>query len=442
MKVFYYLVKKIVDIRVHLNLEKPNKSNLKKDLIWNYISIAFLGISGIGINSLISIFYDPSVLGSFNQVLVTYLLASIFGSGGINFSVLKTIAQHHSNELEIPSIIKGAIISTLFSSILMTIFYLKSINIVSELFDSNKVREGMISIAPGIFFFSFNKIFLLGILNGFERMRSYAIYQALRYLLIFISLIICIKFSLRGENLTIIFVYSEIILFTVLLFDISYNYKWFGSKDWIKWSKIHIPFGLKSILSSIFIEINTRVDVIMLGLFFPDSKVGIYSFSALFAEGFFQLIIVLQNSVNPKIAQLILDKEKIKLEIFIRKIKITSYRLISIFGILAIISYPFLLSIITNKSEYKESFMPFATLIIGIVTASGYLPFQNILILSNKPFFQSLMIISIALINVFLNFLLIPILGINGASIATALSTISSMLILKNIINGQLNVKI
>ena len=86
--------------------------------------------------------------------------------------------------------------------------------------------------------------------------------------------------------------------------------------------------------------------------------------------------------------------------------------------------------------------MPFVTLIIGIVTASGYLPFQNILILSNKPFFQSLMIISIALINVFLNFLLIPILGINGASIATALSTISSMLILKNIINGQLNVKI
>ena len=107
---------------MHLNLEKPNKSNLKKDLIWNYISIAFLGISGIGINSLISIFYDPSVLGSFNQVLVTYLLASIFGSGGINFSVLKAIAQHNSNELEIPSIIKGAIISTLFSSILMTIF--------------------------------------------------------------------------------------------------------------------------------------------------------------------------------------------------------------------------------------------------------------------------------------------------------------------------------
>ena len=97
---------------MQFTLEKTNQSKIKNDLIWNYLSIVFLGISGIGINSLISIFYETSILGAFNQVLVTYLLASIFGSGGINFSVLKAIAQNNKNKNEISSIIKGALIST------------------------------------------------------------------------------------------------------------------------------------------------------------------------------------------------------------------------------------------------------------------------------------------------------------------------------------------
>ena len=51
------------------------------------------------------------------------------------------------------------------------------------------------------------------------------------------------------------------------------------------------------------IELNTRVDIIMIGIFMSDEKVGIYSFAALFAEGFYQLLIVLQNILNPLMAR-------------------------------------------------------------------------------------------------------------------------------------------
>ena len=51
------------------------------------------------------------------------------------------------------------------------------------------------------------------------------------------------------------------------------------------------------------IELNTRVDIIMIGIFMSDEKVGIYSFAALFAEGFYQLLIVLQNIMNPIMAR-------------------------------------------------------------------------------------------------------------------------------------------
>ena len=126
----------------------------------------------------------------------------------------------------------------------------------------------------------------------------------------------------------------------------------------------------------------------------------------------------------------------------IKVVKNKSYKLISLMGLITVLTYPFLLAFITNNRIYNLSLVPFITLIIGIVLASGYLPFQNILTMSNKPGMQSLMIFLICLVNIFLNYLLIPNLGINGASIATSLSTVSSVFILKLFVKTQLNLRI
>ena len=79
----------------------------------------------------------------------------------------------------------------------------------------------MYSISPAIIFFAFNKVFLQGIINGIERMRAYAVYQIIRYLLIFICLIFCLFLSLEGKYLPVIFVFSESFLFLILFIDIS-----------------------------------------------------------------------------------------------------------------------------------------------------------------------------------------------------------------------------
>ena len=75
-------------------------SKFNNDLFWNYISLLFLGLSGLGLNVIIGRYYNSSVLGAFNQVLVTYLLASILASGGINFSVLKSINERSNDFIE------------------------------------------------------------------------------------------------------------------------------------------------------------------------------------------------------------------------------------------------------------------------------------------------------------------------------------------------------
>ena len=60
-----------------------------------------------------------------------------------------------------------------------------------------------------------------------------------------------------------------------------------------------MKFGYKSFIGSILVEVNSRVDILMLRIIVLDKNVGIYSFSALFAEGFYQILTILQNSYNP-----------------------------------------------------------------------------------------------------------------------------------------------
>ena len=128
IKSFYYLLKmnKIILNKIDFLLNKEfYKSKFKGDLIWNYFSLIILGISGIGLNFLISFYYDPSTLGAFNQVLATYIVFSMFGSGGINYSVLRAVSENINKKIELRDIVCGAILPTfLFWLFLFSIYFL------------------------------------------------------------------------------------------------------------------------------------------------------------------------------------------------------------------------------------------------------------------------------------------------------------------------------
>ena len=54
--------------------------------------------------------------------------------------------------------------------------------------------------------------------------------------------------------------------------------------------------------SGLFIELNTRIDVLILGSFVSDSLVGVYSLFSLISEGFYNLFTVM-NILNPRITR-------------------------------------------------------------------------------------------------------------------------------------------
>ena len=300
----------------------------------------------------------------------------------------------------------------------------------------------MLLISPGLYFFSINKVLLNGVINGLNKMKAYAFFQSLRYLLILIGLICALIITLEGSKLTIIFSFSECLLFLSLIFYINKNIKWWQGESIFKWANIHTKFGVKSFLGSILIEINSRVDILMLGFYLSDKNVGIYSFSALFAEGFFQLLVIMQNIYNPKLSKNIVVSEKNLFEKFIRKGIRNSYLIIVPIGILSIIFYPLTLGFITNKSEYINGVDSFRVLILGICLISGFVPFYNIFLMSNLPWTQSVFMLKVVLVNIISNLILIPIFGIFGAALGTFISLIASIIFFKYLATRKIGLEV
>ena len=423
-------------------LDRTKNHKLLGDLLFNYTSILILAISGICINVILARNYNPQTLGVFNQVLSTYIIFGMLGSGGINYSTLRTIAAHSTDLEKIASIIRGAIYLTFFVSLVVTSIYLLLIEPFSRLLQSESVAIGMRMAFPGIFFFSINKVLLNGIVNGLQRLKAFAIYQSLRYIFILTSLILAIKFEISGDKIAIVFSSSEILLSILLFLDISFLINWFKASDWIYWFKRHFFYGYKSFTGGLLIELNTKIDILIIGIFLSDKEVGIYTFAAFFAEGFTQLLIVVQNIYNPTFANLLASHKTVQLKVLINKVKKITYFISIPIGILSIAIYPAVCNALTNNIEFQSSNLPFLILICGILISSGYIPFNNILLMANLPAAYSKLVLLVFGFNTIANFLLIPHYALVGASISTGLAFIFSAIALRVVFKRYIDITI
>ena len=107
-----------------------------------------------------------------------------------------------------------------------------------------------------------------------------------------------------------------------------------------------------------------------------------------------------------------------------------------------IIIYPFIINILNLDKIYLEGQLAFNILMFGLIFSIGYHPFQMILNQTGFPGYQSVFFSSVFLTNLILNFLFIPLMGINGAALATAITFVSIILYLKILTYKSLRIKI
>ena len=139
-------------------------------------------------------------------------------------------------------------------------------------------------------------------------MKEYAVFQTLRNIFIILFIVIMVIMKLPGQYLTLSFLMSEFLLFIItVIYAIKSHYiKIEVDRDWVK---EHFRYGFKIMPGNLVLELNARMDVMILGWFLSDAVVGVYYFALRFAEGFYQLLVVVRRNINPVIARNVSKKD-------------------------------------------------------------------------------------------------------------------------------------
>lgn len=425
----------------NLLLKNIFDKKLSTDTALTLISLGAMSLLGVLVNVIIGIYYSPESLGAFNQVYAIYILFSQFAVAGVHNSTLKYVAQFDGDEIFIGVIVSSSLILVSILAAPVTLFFFITRNEVAGLFSSPDLAVGIAWASIGLFFFALNKN-LLAVLNARREIAAFAFLQATRVALMAIALVVSCELSVPGNRLTVIFSVSESILFVILFYRLRPLLIPSVGIPILSFIPVHLRFGSKSLMGGLVSELNTRVDVLILGYFSTDRIVGLYSMAAIAVELIQQAAIAIRTNINPILVKLYTAGDMNGLTVFIRKIVSVTYLGIAVASCVAIGLYYGAVNFLTIFSQYQSSFVYFLILISGLVAAGGYIPVNQLMMQSGLPGWQTILFTAVVLFNIAANILLVPFYQASGAAVATSTSIVFAAVAVKFFSRKKLGVKI
>lgn len=417
-----------------------NKFNI--DVIWNLGSFVLAGLIFVIINTILLKVHGKEVVGVFNQVYAVYILLAQLAVAGIHLSVQVFIPKYAKNKRHTDEVLSASLVLTLlFSTVVAGIIYI-FYWVPGYLLSSPEVVEAFQYVVWGLVFFSLNKV-LLAFHNGFRRMKAFAVFQFLRISFMLGALAVFLLFTENTNYIPSLLAVAEFLLFIVLIIYSLKHFTFKFGKRVKTWVKIHFIYGMQALPGNFLLDANTRVDVIMLGLFLDDGQVGIYSFALNFAEGVMQIPVIFRNNINPIITKALGMKEhESVLSKLLKKNRTAFYKIISSLAFVSILFFPVGLMILQIEESFYEYWLVYGILVGAMVLVGGYMPFQMLFNQIGRPALHSWYVFFLFITNVIGNLILIQFYGIYGAAAGTALAILAQAVLLKVMLHSRTKYRI
>jgi O-antigen/teichoic acid export membrane protein len=367
-------------------------------------------------------YFGPGDYGLFSLGIAVVGFVGVFGSLGFGAGVTRYISYYKSKNIEAK--IKGVVVFSLsavgsVSIVLGGILFLLSQKIAVIIFHNHELAILLKILAISIPFATLSSI-LNASFEGFQEIK-YRVYTE-RVILNLLKLFLIVLFGVFGFGVVgIVLGYT---LATVLTFFIAFYFletRVFSLRKTVK--SLHIrmellAFSLPLMLAGFLSTIMARIDTVMLGFFKSAVEVGIYNAAIPTA----QILYIATSSLSvlflPVITELYANGQKKPLELVYKTVtKWTFYINLPIVFIMVV--FPFHLLNLMFGRDYMEGSLTLSILALGFFLGTISFAPQYLLTMAKRT--RSIFIISIGatLINVTLNFTLIPIYGIVGAAMAT-----------------------
>lgn len=402
---------------------------LAGNLSWTAVSLVILAVSGIAINLIIAGVRSAGDLGVFNQAYAVYIVASQLAVLGVHNSVMRN-AAHYSNDVAASRQLAG---SALLLSLLvgfaagLLLWFLAPL--FGQWFDSPDTGRAVRNVAYGLALFPLSKV-LLGLLNGLQMMRAFAVLQSLRYLTV-MAWVAVVSFSGASiDKVLYCFVAAEALTSLGALVYLASKGILQSLVVTRSWLREHVSFGTRSLLSNTFVELNSRIDILLIGFFLSDRDAGIYSFAAILIDGLYQVWHLIRVNFNPVLVNATRDGDWDTCRLLMSKSRRYLYPLSVALALAALFAYWVAIHFLMPGKGLEEGMLPLVLLLAGLSAVAPFIPFDQLPLLGGNPGLQTLQQLSVVVINALLNLLFIPWLGIEGAALGTALSYIAGTVVL------------
>ena len=415
---------------------------LRRDVIWNLVPVALLGAVGLGLNFLIAAWWGAAALGVFNLVTIAFFAFAVVGACGIQFSVLRAVAEDPDDRARVAAVVVGALVPNVALAALATAGFLAARGPFADLHGDAAVSEGMLWAAPGLFCFAVNKV-LFGVVNGQRRMRAFAIYTSLRYVLIAAGLFVARGAGVSAAQLPVIWTFAEGVLLLVLIGELIATVSLARAAGWRRWSAEHLDYGARGVTATLAAEIHSKLDVWMLGAAGVTKElVGIYSLAAALSEGVGQLGVVVTNNLNPIMARALAAGRYDEVVALARRTRRWFVPALTAACALGVLAYPVIIPRVLGDASFAAGTTPFAVLLAGMVLASPYMPFNQILLMAHRPGWHTVLLVLVMGINFVAQLLLIPPFGLTGAAAAMSIAGVSTALLIRRMARSRIGVRI
>jgi O-antigen/teichoic acid export membrane protein len=394
----------------------------------------FIGyILGLVSNFVLARYYGPKILGQFALVLATVNIISIFTIFGFNNGLTKYISRYRvtKQNKRLNEIIKIAFIYGVLFSIIgaILLFLLKDVVANSIFEDSGLVNclvYGSWLIIPLTIISIFN-----GLYRGFKQLQYPVISnEIIRRIIFLIIVIVSALFNFKNTPIVIAsLLFAQILVVFYLTGRVStlkINFKNIllipidNTLEEKKNKKEFLTYSSTLIFISFMHIILYRIDKVMLGIYMTSEVVGIYNIAATVA-GLITFLLASSNMIFSSVISELYSIKKIKI---LGSLYSTITKWIIIFTLPIFITILFFPDTIMKFFGQAYTIGSTALVILALGQMINVFVGANGTILSMCGHERLLLInnISMAIINIILNAILIPKIGILGAAISTGMS--------------------
>jgi len=395
------------------------------DVQWAFISIIVASLAHFILRIVLGKELGVEGLGVYTLAFTIYLFGVQFSGFGIGSALTKYVSEFIEDREIIPSYVSSGMASSIVTGVIMGIALFLLAPYIAISFFNTPELEVLIQLTAFCFPFIAVQKAVLGTLNGYRKMIFFAFLNILQNVgIVVLSVIIVINLGLGVLGAVIGFVIPTVLLgiFSPYLIrdDIKIRLLALWNSPAVRETTI---FGFYVVLGNSISYVNAQISTILIGFYLNPIEVGIYAVAILFAQTITLIPSAVQRVTAPATANLYGrgDIEGVRKIIF-TAMKKSFLISVCIAGLIAIFGQ--FLIIVFFSPQFLSAYIPLLILLLGYTVFAPFMAVGTTLASIGKVHVPFRVNGICAVLNIVLNIILIPFVGIIGAAIATTIANI------------------